>query len=66
MDCTKIIFMLSNENSPVGLHLATQPLFFIDSSDNILITQLGVRIHDMQQASRKAEPGDYKHAMNDM
>ena len=27
-------------------------------------SQLGV--HDMQQASRKAEPGDYKHAVNDM
>ena len=26
--------------------------------------QLGV--HNMQQASRKAEPGDYKHAVNDM
>ena len=24
--------------------------------------QLG--IHDMQQAPRKAEPGDYKHAVN--
>ena len=24
----KIIFMLSNENSPVGLHLETQPLSF--------------------------------------
>ena len=23
-------------------------------------------IHDMQQASRKAEPGDYKHEVNDM
>ena len=21
-------------------------------------------VHDMQQASRKAEPGDYKHAVN--
>ena len=25
--------------------------------------ELGV--HDMEQASRKAEPGDYKHAVND-
>ena len=23
-------------------------------------------VHDMQQASRKAEPGNYKHAVNDM
>ena len=23
-------------------------------------------VHDMQQASHKAEPGDYKHAVNDM
>ena len=23
-------------------------------------------VHDMQQATRKAEPGDYKHAVNDM
>ena len=23
-------------------------------------------VHEMQQASRKAEPGDYKHAVNDM
>ena len=22
-------------------------------------------VHDMQQASHKAEPGDYKHAVND-
>ena len=23
-------------------------------------------VHDMQQALRKAEPGDYKHAVNNM
>ena len=23
-------------------------------------------VHDMEQASHKAEPGDYKHAVNDM
>ena len=23
-------------------------------------------VHNMQQASRKAEPGDYKHPVNDM
>ena len=28
------------------------------------VLKLGV--HYMQQASRKAEPGDYKHAVNDM
>ena len=28
------------------------------------VIKLGV--HDMQQTSRKAEPGDYKHAVNDM
>ena len=31
---------------------------------NFVQSILGV--HDMQQASRKAEPGDYKHAVNDM
>ena len=30
----KIVFMLSNENSNVGLHLETQPLSLTDSSDN--------------------------------
>ena len=25
-----------------------------------------VGVHDMQQASPKAEPGDYKHAVNDV
>ena len=30
----KIIFMLANENSPVGLHLETQPLSFTESSEN--------------------------------
>ena len=25
-----------------------------------------IGVHDLQQASRKAEPGDYKHAVNDM
>ena len=25
-----------------------------------------LRIHDMQQASHKAEPDNYKHAVNDM
>ena len=29
----KIIFMLSDENSPVGLHLEMQPLSFTDSSE---------------------------------
>ena len=29
-------------------------------------THLILGVHDMQQASRKAEPGDYKHAVNDM
>ena len=28
-----------------------------------MIIKLGV--HDMQQASRKAEPGNHKHAVND-
>ena len=30
----------------------------------VLVVELGV--HDMQQASCKAEPGDYKHAVNDL
>ena len=35
----KIIFMLSNESSPVGLHLVMCPLSFTDSStNNYLIT----------------------------
>ena len=28
--------------------------------------ELLLGVHDMQQASRKAEPGDYKHAVNDI
>ena len=38
---------------------------FLHIQNNVLVYyKLGV--HDMQQASRKAEPGNYKHAVNDM
>ena len=44
--------------------LDTNTHFVHISSTPAITSVLGV--HDMQQASRKAEPGDYKHAVNDM
>ena len=37
-------------------------------ADALLIAQSSYKlgVHDMHQASRKAEPGDYKRAVNDM
>ena len=42
----------------------TAPTLQRDKKGHMIKTKLGV--HDMQQASHKAEPGDYKYAVNDI